>query len=60
VNIRRQIVSEHKRGGAAAVAVHLLDAANSRAKANPNSWQTATYEVLANDDWFCEEGFREI
>lgn len=37
----------------------LRDRADSCANANLNSWQRATYDALANSDWFCAGGFDE-
>ncbi|TYO68682.1 HNH endonuclease [Rossellomorea marisflavi] len=34
--------------------------AESRRMAHPNSWQTAFYEGMSQDDWFCEKGFKKF
>ena len=39
------------------VGQHLRETAESRAQANPNSWRRATYEALAESEWFCSGGF---
>jgi len=45
-------------GGKESVFSFLQDAAASKAAGLPkNSWQTAFYVGLANNDWFCEGGF---
>ncbi|MBD8882348.1 hypothetical protein IHE49_17840 [Rhodanobacter sp. 7MK24] len=44
-------------GSAQTVREHLAEQARSRAQAQMNSWQRATYEALATSDWFCEGGF---
>lgn len=36
---------------------HLRRMAETRAAAHTNSWRTATYEALADSNWFCEGGF---
>ena len=46
-------------GGAAAVRVELEYQWESRQANRVNSWQTATYEALAESDWFCDGGFAE-
>ena len=56
-NIRYQLNKIFDVAGKDAVHEHLKDAAISRASARLNSWQTATYEALANSEWFCREGF---
>lgn len=38
----------------------LTDEAISRGVSNKNSWQTALYQGLAENDWFCGGGFRQI
>lgn len=45
---------------AAAVQAQLLDSASSCRKVRLNSWQTATYEALANSNWFCSEGLKKV
>ena len=44
--------------GATKIAEHLATRADSCAAANPNSWQRATYQALADSEWFCGGGFR--
>lgn len=46
--------------GMLGVQEHLKEEAASRLAANVNSWQSATYEALSNDEWFCRDGFRQI
>jgi hypothetical protein len=38
----------------------LLDQAESRKKAYPNSWQTAFYEGISQSDWFCKGGYKKF
>jgi len=45
-------------GGKKAVQMHLQDTAQSRASVYKNSWQTAMYTALANNEWYCDGGFR--
>ena len=40
------------------ISAHLRQIAASRAAAHANSWRRATYEALADSEWFCSEGFR--
>jgi hypothetical protein len=39
---------------------HLQREAQSRSALYRNSWQTAMYEELAQSDWFCNGGYRQI
>ncbi|WP_421359699.1 HNH endonuclease [Agrobacterium rosae] len=39
------------------ISQHLREAALSRAMAHENSWRRATYEALADSDWYCRGGF---
>ena len=45
-------------GGMLSVKELLLDTASSRATVFKNSWQTAMYIALANNDWYCNGGFQ--
>ncbi len=56
VAISHRLKNLHKTGGEIAVRGHLSEEAISRRSAAPNSWQTATYEALAADNWFCSIG----
>lgn len=44
--------------GKVGVRSHLLESAESRLYANKNSWQSALYNALTSDDWFCDGGFK--
>jgi hypothetical protein len=57
VNIRQALAEVFAAGGAAEVAAHLNQAANSRRAARVNSWQTAMYTAIAASQWFCSGGF---
>lgn len=46
--------------GAAGVRKLLGDESISRSASNLNSWQSALYRCVANDDWFCNGGFAQI
>lgn len=37
---------------------HLNQQAKSYSKAHVNSWQTSTYQAMADSDWFCDGGFK--
>lgn len=39
------------------ISAYLRERADSCAAAHLNSWQTATYDALANSEWFCSGGF---
>jgi hypothetical protein len=43
--------------GATGVKNHLTLQAESRRRASKNSWQTTTYQALADSPWFCAGGF---
>lgn len=59
--IKNMLIKNYDSGaGVAGVKKILSDNANSRFENNKNSWQTALYLGLSNDDWFCDEGFRQI
>ncbi|WP_426484623.1 HNH endonuclease [Flavobacterium sp. 2] len=46
--------------GTAGVKKYLADEADSYEHVNLNSWESAMYRALAEDDWFCSGGFRFI
>lgn len=56
-NIQEQLVEYYNRDGLSGVQNYLADCAKSRSKASLNSWQTAMYNALASDSWFCDGGF---
>lgn len=39
------------------ISFHLKEKAESCMHARLNSWQSASYDAMANSDWFCSEGF---
>lgn len=57
VNIRFWLYELHQVEGAAGVQKFLLQQANSRCKADTNSWGAALYVALADSDWYCHVGF---
>ena len=59
-NIRHLLVTLHTNQGIGAVRDHLALSAESRRAVRLNSWQTAMYEALAGDTWFCEQGLYQI
>lgn len=59
-DIRQNLQRHFDYGGAAAVRAELECQWESRQANRVNSWQTATYEALAESDWFCDGGFAEI
>jgi hypothetical protein len=56
-SIRYGLINLSEDVGGEGVRRHLRSEAATRAAANVNSWQTALYEALASDHWFCEGGF---
>jgi 5-methylcytosine-specific restriction endonuclease McrA len=46
------------RSGADGVRTYLLEAAETRSHDNINSWQAAMYMATADNEWFCNGGFR--
>ena len=50
----------HVASGMAGVQAHLRDQAATRRAIQLNSWQTACYAALAEDEWFCEGGFTQL
>ncbi|MEV4610782.1 hypothetical protein MRBLMR1_005920 [Neorhizobium sp. LMR1-1-1.1] len=49
----------YDRGGPVPVQEH-LEGERDRYRVRPNSWQFAMYDALSSDDWFVDEGFRNI
>ena len=45
-------------GGRSEVKKHLNDVAISKSNVYKNSWQTAMYTALAENEWFCDGGFK--
>ncbi|RKS21770.1 hypothetical protein CLV94_2405 [Flavobacterium endophyticum] len=58
--IKRMLINDYTNGGSEEVRKRLMENAGSRLENNRNLWTTALYLGLANDAWFCEEGFRQI
>jgi hypothetical protein len=56
-NLRLGLSRIIQSGGVDGVRAHLKDAAESRAAAHVNSWQTAMYAALAGSEWYCGGGF---
>lgn len=57
VNIAHRLGKLGDIQGAAGVREHLVEEAESCAKARLNSWQSAMYKALSESDWFCNDGF---
>jgi len=45
-------------GGKQSVHEHLKEEYDSNFQCNKNSWETAMYEIIYNNDWFCDGGFK--
>ena len=58
VNIRHGLQKLFLHAGVAGVKAHLREKAESCFAAHTNSWQTALYSALAEDDWYCSGGFQ--
>jgi hypothetical protein len=56
--IQSDLAGLYENGGEAEVASHLRSRAQSQLRAGFNRWQSAAYEAMASDTWFCEVGFR--
>lgn len=56
-NIRHNLQTHFRTGGAATVRHELICQWQSRRANRVNSWQTAMYHAIAHDDWFCGGGF---
>ena len=57
-SINEELVNAHKRGKDLRVHQLLIRRFKSNVKANKNSWRTALYKAIANDSWYCSEGFK--
>lgn len=57
LNIRHQLVELHALGGADIVRAELEQRAQSCEAARLNGWRTATYQAMAQSEWFCDGGF---
>lgn len=47
-------------GFAERIRQHLRERAESCAEVYENSWQRATFDALADSDWFCSSGFEAV
>lgn len=57
-NISYRISKLYNTGGKESVIAYLKDEFESRYENNKNSWQTAMYKTLYENDWFCNGGFK--
>lgn len=57
-DIRFGLSQMAQRNSPAQISQHLRLEAVSRAAAHANSWRRATYEALADSEWFCSGGYR--
>ena len=58
--IKRLLSKYYKNGGANKVRNFLSDQAESRSFESINSWQSAMYQAMSTDDWFCDGGFNKF
>ena len=56
-NIKLQVTKLYQIVGVDQLKEHILECYNSRYSVNKNSWQTAFYSCLYNNEDFCNEGF---
>lgn len=59
-NIRSQLNNILVKSNAENVREHLLESFKSRNNNHRNSWQTAMYKAMADNEWFCNGGFNAI
>lgn len=59
VPLKRRLKKLYEAGGASAVQAHLEEERDCHYD-KPNSWQYASFQALAADDWFVNGGFNEI
>lgn len=57
-NISHRLSQLFHTGGKESVIEYLRDEFESRYANNKNSWQTAMYKALNENDWFCDGGFK--
>jgi len=57
-NISYRLSKLFDTGGRESVIEYLKDEFESRYRNNKNSWQTAMYKTLYENDWFCNGGFK--
>ena len=55
--LKDTLVKYHELLGTEGIRQHLAIEAQSQSKQHSNSWQTAMYQALAANDWYCEGGF---
>jgi hypothetical protein len=60
VNAKYRLERLHAKGGANEVRSHLLEEALSRRQVHVNSWQTALYQALSEDEAFCAGDFAHV
>ncbi len=57
-DLNQRLQSIYSSSGAVGVSKYLSEEAASRDTSDKNSWRTAFYFAVANDDWFCDGGFQ--
>lgn len=57
VQINHSLKNIYATAGMLGVKNYLVQGRESRSHANINSWQTAMYNAMAEDSWFCNGGF---
>ena len=55
--INHRLLRLFTNGGKQSVHEHLEEEYLTNFECNKNSWETAMYEVIYNNDWFCDGGF---
>ena len=56
--INFRLITLFNQSGAVGVRNYLLEGVETRSHNNINSWQTALYKEIANNEWFCNGGFK--
>jgi hypothetical protein len=60
LNMKYRLEQLYANGGTGSVRSHLEEAAVSRRNNHINSWQTALYEALSQDEQFCAGDFSQV
>jgi len=57
-DIRYRLIDLHTKAGMNEVRSYLREEEETRCRNNINSWQRAMFQALADNDWFCDGGFK--
>lgn len=56
--VKSMLLEHHQSSNSQIISEHLGARSREYQKININSWQAAMYKALAENNWYCEEGFR--